>query len=105
MRGPDVMSRCYARIIIKCGDANYHMRLARTFSYQMRAALRTKMSKFSWRGFKSGEHVFPLGPSKMRTQDSSGGGKSSGVRLLARQAVTVTDRHVDTIDLILDGTA
>src|SRR5450830_74419 len=102
---PDVMLGHHARVVIQGCDTHDHHRQMRSFGHQMRAAPRTEMTQLARRGFLGGQWLLALQRAKMPALDLGGGRKRGRMSLATGVAMTMPDRHIDSVDFILDGPA
>src|SRR5450830_344465 len=102
---PDVLLGHHARIVIQGCDTHNHHRQMRPFGHQVRAAPRTEMTQLARRGLIRRQGFLALEPTKMLTLDPGGAHKRRCVGLATGVAMTMPDRHIDSVNFIPDGPA
>jgi hypothetical protein len=79
------------------------MLLRRSLRYQVRATNWTEVPKLPRRWLKSGQLLLALQPAEVFALDTRSRSKHGCMGFATSTAMTMTNRHVELIDLILDS--
>ncbi len=92
--------RRHRRIVVKCRDAKHDMRLIRTLGDDVRSAQGTEPSHPTGRRFEGRKFFRACNQMKMLPRNARGGCVRCCMSLAAGLTVAMTDRCVETVDLI-----